>query len=144
MNLVRIKDKVEIETLLEMHKDIFPHLHEKIEDIASYAEKLSKYAYVYEGKELEQPFGVVVFYANDKEKKTGYVSLIGVKREYQNRKLGKWLLEKCIEISKEQGMLFLQLEVDLDNHVAKNFYEKNGFVKIAVSERGSVYMERMI
>lgn len=73
------------------------------------------------------PFGILIMYANDKENKTAYISLIGVKREFFGKGCGAYLMEQAEGIAKAEGMSKMMLEVDNDNIRAQKFYEKCGF-----------------
>ena len=141
---VRISDKNRILQELYNFSDIFPHLFEKIESIDAYAEKLSKYANFYLGVENEEPFGLSVFYSNDKISKTAYISLIGIKETKRNKGLGGWLLSKSEDKAKEDGMTQISLEVDCDNNSAISFYERKGYTVSTKSQRNSLYMNKQL
>lgn len=74
--------------------------------------------------------GYIAFYANDYNTKTAFISLIAVKNQFQNRKIGKKLLQECERFCKNNGMNKLELEVRSDNYIAQLFYRKNGFTSI--------------
>lgn len=132
--LVKFADKSSILKALGEFLPIFPHLCEKVE-INEYAQKLSNYANFYIAKENGENIGILVFYANDTNRKCAYISLIGVKDTYQGKGLGKWLLEFCENEAKQNGMKIIALEVDNDNLNGMKFYKRNGFV--VVSETGN-------
>lgn len=55
---------------------------------------------------------------------------IYVLKAYQGKQIGRWMLDKAIEISKEQnGIQYLWLGVWERNTKAIRFYERNGFSK---------------
>ena len=55
---------------------------------------------------------------------------IYVLKAYQGKQIGRWMLEKAIEISKKQnGIQYLWLGVWERNTKAIRFYERNGFSK---------------
>ena len=65
--------------------------------------------------------GLSAIYANDSINHIGYISLIGIKKEYQNRGLGKELLQETLSFMKEKGMKECRLEVDKENLNALSF-----------------------
>ena len=126
--------------LLKRFDCVFPHLKQKISSYEDYAEKLFRYANVcvclYDGNIC----GLLVYYANDIETKVSYISLIGVLSEWQGKKIGKMMLDHCVARCKINGMLRLQLEVDIDNYNAIEFYKRNGFVVIGNKSATSMNM----
>lgn len=144
MRYIRLTKKGDIYSLLTEFLDIFPRLTDKISNIDEYAEKLRDFANVYVAKNNSENVGILVFYANDKESKEAYISLIGVKRGNTRNGIGKELLGCCNEISRKCGMSKIKLEVDQDNMNAIKFYKKNGFSFVSRSERNSFYMQREI
>jgi ribosomal protein S18 acetylase RimI-like enzyme len=52
---------------------------------------------------------------------------IYVRSEYQQMKIGKQLMDRCIEISKDENNAWLWLGVNDANHKAINFYKQYGF-----------------
>lgn len=136
----RVSCKESIYNLLIEFSGIFPHLTEKISDIDDYAQKLSEYAFVYEALNDKECVGILIFYANDKQSKTAYISLIGVKKDKEGNGIGKALLKYCEKISMQAGMCKLKLEVNKENIGAIKFYEKNGFAFIEKNSQNSFYM----
>lgn len=86
------------------------------------------------------PFGILIMYANDKETKKAYISLIGVKREFFGKGRGAYLMSKAEEIARKEKMCNLMLEVDNDNVRAQKFYKKCGFSQCDVNSGKSFYM----
>ena len=142
MEYIRICDKNHILNLLKDFSSVFPHLKEKITSLDEYAQKLSEYSYVYVAKEDGLIVGILVFYANDKDNKTAYISLMGVQKGYERMGIGKKLLEFCEKKSSECEMYVVKLEVDEDNINAIKFYQKNGYALLDKTHRGSFYMQK--
>lgn len=61
------------------------------------------------------------------ELKTFFLQMIFVDRFHQHKGIGRLLLEKLFEISKEHGMLYGRLTVDRSNVNAQKLYKKMGF-----------------
>lgn len=144
MEFVRISEKYGIYELLTEFSKVFPHLSEKVSNLEDYAEKLSKSAFVYVAQEGVENAGILVFYANNLQDKVAYISLIGIKKKYQHRGLGKAILDHCVVLSRQSGMNIVRLEVDADNFRAIEFYKKNGFGFVEETERKSFYMMKNI
>lgn len=136
------KDAV-LQTLLDF-SDVFPHLGEKIDSMDAYAEKLSRFAQCWAGTEADAPVGLVIFYANDLNTRTAYISLIGVQKAMQGKGVGQRLMTHCAETAKALGMQQLSLEVDCDNLSAQRFYQKNGFTFSGNTERNSMYLTKSL
>lgn len=139
---VKISTKEAVLQTLRDFSHVFPHLEEKIESLEAYAEKLARFAQCYLGREDGTVFGLVIFYANNLETKTAYISLIGVKNSSQGRGFGYWLLSQCETAAKTLGMTQISLEVDCDNETAQRFYKRNGFAVSGKTERNSMYMRK--
>lgn len=88
--------------------------------------------------------GYAAVYANNKETRAAYITLIAVLPEYQNKYIGISLLKMCEEVAWREGMRIIELEVDLCNEKAIRFYSRNGFYKLRDSEHGSMYMQKRI
>lgn len=56
-----------------------------------------------------------------------HINYFSVKDTYQNKGIGKMLLYRLKEIAKEEGISKIDLNVNLDNEKARNFYSKHLF-----------------
>nr|WP_291652739.1 GNAT family N-acetyltransferase [Clostridium sp.] len=140
---IKLVDKYEdLKNIVEKFDKLFiPNLSDrdfKIEDLIN---KLNEKANTYVVEDNEA-MGFISFYANDDVKKVAYLTLIAVLTEYQNNKIGKYLLDLFIKISKGKNMGKACLEVHNDNIKAKAFYEKNGFKFYKKASEESIYMIR--
>lgn len=90
----------------------------------------------------EDLLGYAAMYANNYESGIAYITLIAVKRKYQNKHIGKALLDECCRMAKDKGLKKIKLEVRKDNEVALSFYRKNGFKVIEEASENSYYMLR--
>ena len=140
----RISNKEEVLNLLVEFEDIFPRLKNKVPDMDSWAEKLSRYASVYAGIDEGKTFGILVMYANNTETKKGYISLVGVFEEHRGKRFGKFLLNAAEQVAKENGMNKMGLEVDDYNTHAQEFYRLNGYKYCGQASESSRYMEKDI
>ena len=138
--LFKISGKNNILRVLNDFQSIFPHLIEKIDNLDSYADKLSRFAEVYCAYKDDRMFGLLVLYANDIENKKAYITLIGVKKDFEHMGLGTYLLNEAMNIARTRGMKHIKLEVDNDNLHAVEFYERNGFCVCGETQNNSKYM----
>lgn len=84
--------------------------------------------------------GYIAFYANDKNTKEAYITLIAVKPGKQNNGIGTNLINECIYTSRKHGMKKLALKVDKDNENAIKFYESNGFMFCGEDDETKQYL----
>ena len=94
--------------------------------------------------EKEQCVGYAAMYANDTVSKIAYISLICVKKEYQGRHIGSMLINKCIELARNNSMERIKLEVLESNDKAIAFYKHHGFTFDAQSRTNTIFMKREI
>lgn len=140
IKIKKIKNPERIINILTDFDDVFsPSISEKIDDKTNYSIKLSENAQVYV-VENHQNIAFISFYANSKIDKTTYITFLGVKKESQNMKLGKKLLQLCYEQSLNLGMEKVKLEVQKNNKIAIKFYENNGFSYFSDASIDSYYM----
>lgn len=59
---------------------------------------------------------------------------IYVAPEFQNQGIGKYLLEKSVDLAREAGKKYLWLGVWDQNHGAIRFYQRHGFTKFAMHD----------
>ena len=126
--------------LLKYDSDFIPSISERKHDLMEYAHKLYQYAYVYIVAKENNWVGFIAFYANDIVTKTAYIAQIAVDSEKCHKGFGTALVEKCINISKLNGMLEIMLEVNKENRRAIEFYKKIGFIYKRQASRYSEYM----
>ncbi|RKD23112.1 hypothetical protein BEP19_12885 [Ammoniphilus oxalaticus] len=140
--IIRLETSEEICNVLTSFDYVFqPSISQRIENLNQYAQKLKDNALVYAAKDTNnQIIGFVVFYVNDMETKTGYVTFLAVQPYARRRKLGEKLLDFCINESRENEMSSLKLEVRKHNEKAIRLYEKNGFEYCDEASGDSVYM----
>lgn len=135
--------KLFYDVLMEF-EDCFPHLKEKVSNLQEYAQKVMTYGNVLLAVENETIIGLCAFYDNDTETKVGYITLIGVRKDYRKRQVGKRLLIECEELMRQRGMQSVRLEVDNDNETATLFYIRVGYVKSEEASDTSHYMIKQL
>lgn len=142
--LFKILGKHNVLKALNEFQSVFPHLIEKVENLENYADKLDQFAEVYCAYVHEQLFGLLALYANNIENREAYISLIGIKKDFEHMGLGTYLLNEAMNIAGKRGMKHIKIEVDNDNFHAVKFYERNGFCVCGETENNSRYMTREI
>lgn len=144
---IRIKTVLSENEMIEIMKkssaDFFNQNINNIDMIQNLTYKFYNFGFFLSASYLENLAGFIAFYANNMETCIGFLSMIIVIKEYQNKGIGTALLDKCIDICKENGMNKLRLEVDIKNKKAIKVYERKGFK--VISKRGdSCILERNI
>jgi len=145
ITIKQIKDYKVITDILKEYDELFPRsLSSRIEDLPSYAKKLSKNAIIYCAYDENKLLGFAAMYANDKINKKAFLAQIAVNKKYRGLNVGKSLLYKCFEKSRIEKMKFIELEVDSTNIKAIKFYEKLGFLKLRESSKDSIQMTKSL
>lgn len=102
-----------------------------------------------ESKEIKGSPFILIFYKDNLigwcdvdlyKNKTGSLG-IGIKREYRDKGIGKYLLELIIDKSKDYGYEQLILRVRVKNERAIALYKKIGFEEIEYIENG-LYLDK--
>jgi ribosomal-protein-alanine N-acetyltransferase len=79
--------------------------------------------------------GEIVGYAvGEKDKDSGLIVSVAVKKEWRRRGIGRKLIEKLLENFKKEGMKIVFLHVREENREAINFYQALGFKIIELVE----------
>lgn len=99
-------------------------------------QKMINHAEIIVVKYMGKVAGYASMYANDYSSHAGYISMFGIKREYQGKRLGTLLMDKCCSVAKECGMDTILLEVLKDNYGAYEFYSRYGFT---ITDRKTEY-----
>lgn len=131
----------EINNIIIKFSSLFtPTLQESIQDILSYAEKLSEKAFVYAARYNDEVVGFTAFYANDFISKIAFGALIAVHPNYQNMKLGQMLMIKTFKTAKDVGMTKIKISVRKDNNKAISLYKKYGYEYLCDDNDESFFM----
>ena len=70
----------------------------------------------------------LVFYKSFLHKEgTALINELIVAESHRNKGVGKFLIEKAIELAKKRGMEEIEVGTELSNTVAQKFYKKVGF-----------------
>lgn len=96
--------------------------------------------YYLDGEKLA---GVILFYANNKETLTSYVSVLSVDENYRKQGIAQKLLNECINYCKKLEFKHIELYTHKTNTGAIKLYEKNGFVKYDDTSRPDDWFLRL-
>lgn len=105
---------------------------------------MQEFAEVIVAKMDDNIIGYASMYANNYENKTAYISMFGIKKKFQGKKLGIVLMDKCVEIARKKGMRVISLEVFKTNRNAISFYKAYGFKETGAETELSIYMSLKI
>lgn len=126
-------DSKRLEKILwELDDDIIPKLSERV-NIEEYAKKLSANAEVFYVKHGDIDIGNCAVYMNNEE--TGFISSIAIKKEWQNKGIGKQVWNLVCSIAKCKHIKYIELCVDKKNSNAQKFYKKNSFYEVEMDTK---------
>ncbi|MCG9970426.1 GNAT family N-acetyltransferase [Christiangramia crocea] len=114
------------------------------ESIEKYVNRLLGNAEVILQYSHEDLVGCIAFYGNDKKRKKGFISFIGVKKSYRDRGLGKILLDSSIAYLKNNDFRELGLEVIKNNEKALKFYHQRGFSSVEDREQRIFMIKKLL
>ena len=120
--------------LTECKDDFNPSLDQTV-NLSEYAKKISEKAVTFEAWIDNRLAGLVAAYFNDVEKKSGYITHVGVLRDYKGKGIAFDLMRRCVEFAIQNGFNQIQLEVAEDNDKAIQLYKKLNFVIFEKKER---------
>lgn len=110
-----------------LKNDIYDQTYNNTEKLQELSKKYSLYANVLAIKKDGSIKGICVFYDNDSDTKTAFLSMIVISRLEQGQGYGHILLNEMSRICKEHGMIRICLEVANTNEKAIGFYEDIGY-----------------
>lgn len=138
--VTRIIDGSEKDKAMRLCDSAFPLPICDKENYAEIFKKIDQYAeflVVYQDGDIA---GYAAMYNNDLNSRTAYISMLGVREEYQGKHIGSQLMKACKENAQKKGMKAVRLEVFDSNKKAIGFYEKAGFEFEKRCSENSIYM----
>ena len=79
--------------------------------------------------------GILAGYFNNPAQGYSYVSAFHVRIPFRRMQIGRMLMDRAVEISRDAGFKELRLKVNKGNHPGLGFYERYGFVKTGEEEK---------
>lgn len=126
---IKYSKTIEVERLTsflnDIDEDFIPPMSKKI-SIPDYAQRLKDKAELLIALSGDQVVGLVGFYCNDPARKNGYLSILGVKKEFRQSGIGTKLLQTAIDTIRGTGIEKILLETVVAELKAP-FYAKHGF-----------------
>lgn len=119
-----------ISALLEERKIDSSILNMDEESVLRYCNKIKKNAvfeYILCNEEIA---GFIAYYANDIQRRQGYITMVLIRTRYRGRGFSSILLERVLDKIKSKGFGSCKLEVEKKNVIAIQIYEKFGFIKV--------------
>lgn len=132
--------KVEIRQIVEACDSTFIEGITRRGDYEQILQKMMDYAIVIAVYYKSNLAGYASMYANDLKTRCAFISMFGIKKEYQHKHLGSILMDKCCEIANQSGMRSILLEVLKQNVQGHNFYKSYGFIPTGKETEYSIYM----
>ncbi|MGY6522402.1 MAG: GNAT family N-acetyltransferase [Mongoliitalea sp.] len=127
----------------ENEEIFFPPLSTRL-NLNDYLRKLFNYANFILGKDQKGKLvGILAFYMNDLEKKTGFITSFSILKEFQGKGYSKRFLNELYRQMKESNFEKVKLEVDQSNSIAKSLYLGEGFHVIELKKHTQI-MEKII
>lgn len=138
--VTRIIDRDEKDKVMRSCDSAFPLPICDKENYAEIFNKINQYADFLVDYQDGDIAGYAAMYNNDLNSRTAYISMIGVREEYQGKHIGSLLMKVCKENAQKKGMKAIRLEVFDSNKKAIGFYEKEGFEFEKRCSENSIYM----
>lgn len=114
--------------LYSIDDDFIPKLSERL-CIDNWVSKILLKAELICAKTDNKTVGLIVFYANDNNSHTAYISLLGVSSTFRKQGIGTDLLVRSFKKMKEKGMIIVGIHTNKEN--ALELYKKTGFKLIS-------------
>ena len=127
MSIAIVQNRDEKRKIVEKVDCAFTRGLVRREDYENIFDKIDRHAIFIGAYDNDEPVGYAAIYANDKENKTAFITMIGVLDKMQGKHIGSGLMNMCIEEAKARKMEYIRLEVLNDNIKAINFYYHCGF-----------------
>ena len=138
--IVRISDTSEIKRIMEICDGAFEKSIISRPDFDELSRKIYSYSCFFAARSNGSVAGYAALYANNTDTRIAYLTLIGVRPEYQKRHIGSLLFKACEKTATDNGMNELKLEVRNANTTAQRFYLNHGYHLAGKCSDNSIYM----
>lgn len=91
-----------------------------------------------------QPVGYAAMYANDRQTRTAFMTLLAVKPASQGAGIGRKLMEQCLRTAAGTGMEWVRLEVNKENRRGIALYEAYGFRPDGQETEHTIFMTKSL
>ena len=96
-------------------------------DLPEFANKVLKNGRVIAVKNDGKIISASLFYCNDMETRSAFITMIGTLRPFRKSGVGADVIKACENYAKNAGMKYMRLETDIANNREIIFYLKNGY-----------------
>lgn len=131
----------EIKELIVRNDSDFPVSLIQRVDLNSYLNKIFQYGKAIIAVNDSEVVGCSLFYSNNLETKTGYITLLCVDSTCRKQGIASRLLEKTYSIMKNDGMTYCELSTNENNNRSIHLYTKQGF-RILENREGELHMKK--
>lgn len=138
--MLPLVDKSRIRTLICELDGVFQHSVAKRPEFDGLIDKIATRAIVVVACLDGRDVGYCAFYMNDFISRMAYITLIAVRKEYQNMRIGTDLIQYVKQTARVNGIRGIRLEVEKENIDGIRFYERNHFTVEGKASSQSVYM----
>ena len=142
--LLPLVDKSRIKNIICKLDDVFLHSVAKRPEFDRLVDKIASRAIVVVACLDGRDVGYCAFYMNDFKSRMAYITLIAVREEYQNMRIGTDLIQYVKQTARVNGIHEIRLEVEEENTDGIRFYERNYFTVEGKASDYSVYMVCML
>ncbi len=133
INLIKINSSLLVNQLEDMSKELF-NQNSRFSK-SDFLNGINLSNYVIYGLINQDDNKLVGYIYYSKVLDEAEIYQIGIKKEFQNKKLGEYLLNNSLLQLKELGIKVVFLEVRENNTYARRLYEKEGFIKVGVRKK---------
>lgn len=144
IEILKKEGKNKLILFLENMNNEFPIPLTQRVDIEEYVNKVIENGYVVVCLEEQKIIGAILFYANNKEEKQAYISLLGIDSNYRRNHIATHLLDEALKIIKDAKMQKVKVYTHKTNEGAKTLYRKNAFEEVESDREHSVCYEKKI
>ena len=136
--ITRKNTKEEYNQLLDFLKsidqDFFPPFSQRertLEELLDYYYQTGPIIYLLDDNQVS---GMVAYYEHRKEYDCAYITNISILKEYRGQKLGKQLMDLCLNDLKSKNVERVVISTWSTNEIANNFYQKVGFTVFNINK----------
>ncbi|MDZ5253958.1 GNAT family N-acetyltransferase [Clostridium sp. LIBA-8841] len=138
-NINDFKEISNIRKMIGVRENILSNNDEKAEKIKERILNKRKEEYWYVAELGDKVIGLAILngHCNPRKKHVASITLM-VDSSYQNKGVGKMLMDKLIDLGEELNIIRLELSVFRDNYKAINLYKKFGFLEEGIKVKSAL------
>ena len=141
--ITEILQAEEIQAALRFFKEDLPSLQSGMVSIPEFSNKILSCGHLCVLREDDIVKGFAVYYDNDTQSFTAYLSMIAVKPGYRHEHIGTRILGFVESEAVKSGMKFLKLEVGKKNLTGQKFYRRLGYEQCGEKSQSWYYIKNL-